>query len=61
MPYTLKKVKGGYSVKSPHGTKAKKTSKKNALAQIRLLRAVEHGWKPTGSPAKKTGKHNLMG
>ena len=47
MPVKIKKVKGGYKVSTPHGTKAKKTSKKNAKAQKRLLNAVEHGWKPT--------------
>jgi hypothetical protein len=50
MPYTMQKVDGGYSVKSPHGTKAKKTSKKKAKSQVRLLRGVEHGWTPTGEP-----------
>ena len=52
MPYKEHKVKGGYSVTSPHGTKAKHTTKEKADAQMRLLRAVEHGWKPTG---KKRG------
>ena len=46
MPYKIRKVKGGYSVSTPHGTKAKKTTKKKAVKQVRLLRAVEHGWKP---------------
>jgi len=49
MPYTIKSVgKGKVSVKSPHGTKAKATTPENAKKQVRLLRAVEHGWKPTG-------------
>ncbi|PNX51508.1 MAG: hypothetical protein BV458_11440 [Thermoplasmata archaeon M9B2D] len=48
MPVKVKKVKGGYRVSTPHGTKAKKTTKKKAEAQKRLLNAVEHGWKPTG-------------
>lgn len=47
MPYKIKKVKGGYRVSSPHGTKAKKTSKRNAKKQVRLLNAVKHGWKPS--------------
>lgn len=46
MPYKIKKVRGGFRVSSPHGTKAKRTSKKNAEAQVRLLRGVEHGMKP---------------
>ena len=52
MPVKIKKVKGGYKVSTPHGTKAKKTTKKKAEAQERLLNAVEHGWKPTGKKAK---------
>ena len=55
MPYKIEK-KNGYKVTSPHGTKAKSTSLKNAKAQVRLLRGVEHGWKPTGKKAKSDGK-----
>jgi len=47
MPYSLRQV-NGYKVTSPHGTKAKKTTLKKAKKQIRLLRGIEHGWKPTG-------------
>ena len=43
MPYTINKVKGGYSVRSPHGVKAKKTSLEMAEAQRRLLQGVKHG------------------
>ena len=43
MPYKVSKTKkGDYSVKSPHGTKSKGTSKKKAEAQARLLRGIEH-------------------
>lgn len=52
MPYTMRKTNGKYSVHSTHGVKAKKTTKKKAKAQMRLLRAVKHGWKPTGKPAR---------
>jgi len=52
MPVTIKKV-DGYRVSTPHGVKAKHTTKKKAKAQKRLLNAVEHGWKPTGKKAKK--------
>lgn len=49
MPVKIRKTKGGYRVSttlsgvkfSIHTTKAK------AMAQARLLRAVEHGWKPS--------------
>lgn len=47
MPVTIRKVKGGYQVRTPNGVHAKHTTKAKASAQERLLRAVEHGWKPT--------------
>ncbi len=53
MPVTISKV-DGYRVSTPHGTKAKHTSKKKAQAQANLLRGIEHGWHPTG-------KRNLLG
>lgn len=53
MPVTIRKTKGGYSVKTPGGVKAKKTTKKKAEAQERLLRAIEHGWKPTKKFSRK--------
>jgi len=48
MPYKIRKNKGSYSVTSPHGTRAKHTTKEKAEAQVRLLQAVEHnpGFKP---------------
>ena len=53
MPYKMKKV-DGYRVTSPHGVKAKHTTKGKAQAQINLLRAKEDNpnWKPTGKPAR---------
>lgn len=49
MPYAVRKLKGGgYRVSTPSGVKAKKTTKAKAKAQVRLLRGVEHGWRPTG-------------
>lgn len=54
MPVKITKLKGGkYSVRTPHGVKAKHTTKKNAVAQERLLNAVEHGFKPTHAKMKK--------
>ena len=47
MPVTVKKV-DGYRVSTPGGVKAKHTTARKAMAQRRLLNAVEHGWKPTG-------------
>ena len=51
MPVKVNKV-DGYSVSTPSGTKSKKTTKKKAMAQKRLLNAVEHGWKPTKGAVK---------
>lgn len=49
MPVTIRKLKdGSYRLSTPGGVKAKRTTKKKAEAQKRLLQAVEHGWKPTG-------------
>ena len=59
MPFRMKKVKGGYRVSSPNSVHAKKTSKKKAKSQMRLLNAVEHGWKPTGRKAKKGRKRKV--
>jgi len=46
MPVTISKVRGGYRVSTPNAVHAKRTTKKKAKAQKRLLNAVEHGWKP---------------
>ena len=56
MPAKLKKVKGGYSVATPGGIKSKRTSKAKAEAQIRLLNAIDRGWKPTGKKRQKKNK-----
>lgn len=53
MPVKINKTDGKYRVSTPHGTKAKATTRKKAEAQKRLLNAVEHGWKPTGKKAKR--------
>lgn len=47
MPVSIKKTDGKYRVSTPSGVKAKSTTKEKAKAQSNLLRAVEHGWKPT--------------
>lgn len=49
MPGDIKRVKGGYRVKWGDKVRAKRTSKRKAKSQTRLLRAVKHGWKPTGN------------
>lgn len=49
MPIKMKKLKGGkVRVSTPSGVKAKRTTPAKAEAQARLLRGVEHGWKPIG-------------
>jgi hypothetical protein len=56
MPVKIRKVKGGFRVSTPGGIKAKRTTKKKAEAQKRLLNAIEHGWKPTGKNPKAKRK-----
>ena len=54
MPVKIQSVgKGKYKVSTPRGTKAKHTTKAKAEKQKRLLNAIDHGFKPTGRPAKK--------
>ena len=49
MPYTTRSAgKGKVQVRSPHGVKAKSTTPAKAKAQVRLLQAIKHGFKPTG-------------
>ncbi len=52
MPVKVRKV-DGFRVSTPGGVKAKRTTKVKAERQATLLRAVEHGFKPTGKPARK--------
>ncbi len=52
MPVKIRKV-NGFRVSTPGGVKAKHTTKRKAMAQARLLRGVEHGFKPTGKLARK--------
>lgn len=55
MPVRITKV-DGFRVSTPGGVKAKSTTRVKAERQARLLRGVEHGFKPTGKPARKKGK-----
>jgi len=58
----IKKIKGGkYRVSTPHGTKAKGTTKAKAEAQKRLLNAVEHGWRPTNNRMIISDRKTVMG
>ena len=49
MPVRVKKLDGKYQVSHSGKVSAKSTSKKKAEKQANLLRAVSHGWKPTGN------------
>ena len=54
MPYEMAKLKSGkVRVSGPSGVHAKSTSMKKAKRQIRLMQAVEHGFKPTGKKVQK--------
>ena len=47
MPVTLENLPGDkVRVSTPGGVKAKHTTFQKAMAQKRLLNAVEHGWTP---------------
>ena len=54
MPVKISKV-DGYRVSTPGGVKAKHTTNAKAMAQVNLLRGVEHGWKPTGKKRRSSG------
>jgi len=61
MPVKVRKTKGGkYRVSTPGGVKSKGSTKANAESQKRLLNAVEHGWKPTGEPARDKLRKAVM-
>lgn len=47
MPAKVTHVKGGYKVSTPNGVHAKHTTHAKAVAQARLLNAIDHGFKPT--------------
>ena len=54
MPYTTRKLKRGkVRVYGPSGVHAKASTPENAAAQLRLLRGIEHGWRPTGKKARQ--------
>jgi hypothetical protein len=52
MPGGTRKVKGGFRNRWGGKVTAKKTTRKKAKRQMNLLRAVKHGWKPTGRRAR---------
>ena len=49
MPARKIKLRNGkYRVVTPDNVHSKETTEENADRQIRLLNAVDHGWKPKG-------------
>jgi hypothetical protein len=54
MPVSISKTDGKYRVSTPGGVKALGTTKQKAKRQATLLRAIDHGWKPTGEPAEES-------
>jgi len=62
MPVKMQKLKSGkVRVSTPGGVKSKGSTPTNAKRQRNLLNAVEHGWKPTGAPARDSIKKRVMG
>jgi hypothetical protein len=57
MPYSIKKVGSHFQVHGPSGVHAKHTTKDKAESQVRLLNAVDHGWKLGGT--KQTHRRSL--
>ncbi len=54
MPVKIRKIRRGrVRVSTPSGVKAKGTTPAKARRQANLLRAVKHGWRPTGRKARK--------
>jgi hypothetical protein len=53
MPAKIHKMKGGgYEVRTPNMIHGRHMTRENALAQQRLLNAVDHGWRPTHKKKK---------
>lgn len=55
MPYAMEKRGEKWVVYNTetNDVKGRHKTKIKAQRQINLLRAVEHGWEPTGAPARK--------
>ena len=48
MPVKTTRLRNGKTrVSTPNGVRSKGTTKAKAEAQARLLRGIEHGWKPS--------------
>jgi len=54
MPVKISKIDGKFRVSTPNQTHAFGTTKAKAKRQKNLLNAVDHGWRPTGRPARES-------
>lgn len=54
MPVSVTKIDGKYRVSTPNQTHALGTSRAKAKRQANLLRAIDHGWKPTEKAARES-------
>ena len=59
-PVKIRKVDGGFRVSTPSGVKAKSTTKAKAERQANLIRATEHGWRPTGATASDINSNKVL-
>ncbi len=61
MPYKMSKTKSGeYKVSGPSGIHSRNTTEAKAESQMRLLRGIEHGWKPTGKSTSGNALRNAV-
>jgi hypothetical protein len=61
MPVKIEKLPGDeVRVSTPGGVKAKHTTFQKAMAQKRLLNALDHGWTPTGKGSRRIKKSMSM-
>ena len=60
MPAKITKNSNGtYRVATPNGVHAKSTTKGKAESQVRLLNAIDHGFKPTFDRTRAIGGRPL--
>jgi hypothetical protein len=52
MPVKVRKTRGGYRVTDAGRVTARRTTRRKAGRQANLLRAVQHGWRPTRRRAR---------
>ena len=60
MPVSIHKRGNRYEVDTPNQVHAKGTTKAKAVRQARLLNAIDHGWTPTHSKARRARKSHRL-